>query len=147
MHRRPSAYTLRSGPEVVASEVPIELASRGERMFGELFSVPFGPRSYDAFSHRDQLKTPEVFGLTETDTIRAGYYMNEISRAAKRGRLRMLHTRSSTLSTRSNARSGSDFVHCAAPAQTHGVSAARTCHDFTLYVRSRYPEHRRPTPL
>jgi hypothetical protein len=67
-------------------DAPIELARGG--MFGELFSAPFGPRAFGEFSRRERPDVPEVFGLTEADTVRAGYYMQEIAAASRRSRLR-----------------------------------------------------------
>ncbi len=84
----PRAFRLRvEGRAAQAEEVPVELASRGHRIYGELFSQPYGPRAFAAFARAQKDKAPEVFGLSQSDTARASYYVGAIARASRQSRL------------------------------------------------------------
>jgi hypothetical protein len=84
----PKSYLLRPEATLALHEAPAELQARGERMFGELFSQPYGQLAHAAFDRKDTKPHAEVFGLSVSDTARADHLLEEIGAATRSTRLR-----------------------------------------------------------
>jgi hypothetical protein len=78
----PRAYVLRPDDATLAPAA-VELASRGERMFGELFSEPYGTQAHSAFERQDRERPGDVFGLSATETQRVERLLEEIAGASR----------------------------------------------------------------
>lgn len=74
--------------QLALHEVASELQARGEHLFGELFSQPYGQRAHAAFERKDRAPHAEVFGLSVSDTARADHLLEEISAASRSTRRR-----------------------------------------------------------
>lgn len=87
--RMAQVYALRAEHGTVAmTTAPLELAARGERMFGELFSQPYGRDAYAAFGQAERAQPKAVFGLSASDTERADHLLEEIASVSEATRRR-----------------------------------------------------------
>ncbi|MFT3926281.1 MAG: hypothetical protein QM778_27295 [Myxococcales bacterium] len=109
-------YSLQAGdgPVQLASLVaaPPQVVARGQRLFGELFALPYGPVALGKFEQAtDDLQAKPVYGVTSDDLTRMGHYLEEF---AYYGRTR--RTRTATL-----------LFGYSALALVPAVAAAATC--------------------
>lgn len=75
--------------DIAAGSEPIELAAaaivkpdlgaRGDRIFGTLFTRPYGPLAYAAYLQQTQSAPEPVYGLTDTDLARMQNYLSMVA--------------------------------------------------------------------
>lgn len=75
-------------PLLLASlaETPPTLAARGSRVFGRLFSEPYGPRAFAAYLAESERAPAPVFGVTRADISRMHSYLHHFAAQGKTAR-------------------------------------------------------------